>query len=210
MTHWGWYWKVKQKHRPKLLCEQFSLTEINSFDMFKNRELVDLVRSSDDRISFEMPRYNLRAVLMPDDSLSVTYDGGSYIIPVEKKPCNYGGFYYFFRCPQCNERMRKLYCAEGRFLCRKCLKLGYYSQRLRPSRRALVQSVNVKKRLSNKGGSLTEKPVRMWDRTFRGVKEQYLRYDERHFYETNKELRLWYGARIEPYIDDFYCAPFSV
>jgi hypothetical protein len=125
MTHWGWYWKVKRQYTPKGLCQQSSLAEINSFDMFKNKELVCLVRESSDQIALKIPHFDLTAVLMPDDSLSVTYDGGAYLIPVEKKSCNYGGFCHFFHCPQCNARMRKLYCSDGRYLCRKCLKLGY-------------------------------------------------------------------------------------
>jgi hypothetical protein len=209
MTHWGWYWKIKQQHTPKSLCSRFSFSAINSFDMFKNKERVALVRNSDDRVSLEIPRYNLKAVLMPNDSLSVTYNDGSYVIPVEKKPCNYGGFYYFFHCPQCDARMRKLYCSNGKYLCRKCLKLGYYSQRLRPSKRAFVQSIKVKDKLTNRSGSLFKRPVRMKARTFKKLRQRYLKYDKQYHDETGNELRAWYGARVEPHIDGYYSPPFS-
>lgn len=78
MMHWGWYWHTKKQHKPKALCSQF--TEINSFDLFKNQECYELVKASQDRISFEIPRYKLTAKLMDDDSLSVTYNAGSYVI----------------------------------------------------------------------------------------------------------------------------------
>jgi hypothetical protein len=210
MAHWGWYWKIKREYTPKGLCQQSSLFVIDSFSMFKNSELVRLVRQNIDQISLKIPRYNLKAVLMPNDSLSVTYDGGSYVIPVEKRPCNYGGFYYFFRCPQCDARMRNLYCSDGKYLCRKCLKLGYYSQRLRPSQRSLVGGIDIKKQLANRGGTLTKKPIRMREHTFQVLRQRYMMHEKRYYDETNKELRSWYGVRVEPFLEDYYSAPLSV
>lgn len=95
MTHWRWYWKVKRKHKRKALCTWFIFSEIDSFAMFKNQQLVQFVRESADRVSLIIPQYNLQATL-DNDNLHVVYDGGSYVIPVEKKPCNFGGFLSLF------------------------------------------------------------------------------------------------------------------
>lgn len=205
MTHWGWYWKYKKGwYKPKRLCENFWLCEINSFDMFKNKELIQLVRNSPDRISLQVPRYNLTATLMENDSLYVVYNKGSYVIPVERKPCNYGGFYHFFHCPQCDARMRKLYCIDGVYLCRKCAHLGYYSQRLHPSRRYAQMSYKVVNYLKSWGGSLEQKPPMMTQYAFQKLRRKYVKYDEKSFYASHKELESWYGPGILANTDDSY------
>ena len=193
MTHWGWYWKVKKKHKAKPLCSGFWLVEIDSFDMFKNKEGIEWVKNSVDRISFQVPRYNLKARLMDDESLAVEFSGGSYTIPVEKRLCNYGGFYRFFHCPACKRRTRKLYCMQGEYRCRKCAKLGYYTQRLRPSRRNLYMETKVKESIMNRGGSLAEKPPRMHWKTFEKLRDKSEHYNQRYFWASTDELYEWYG-----------------
>jgi len=112
-----------------------------------------------------MPEYNLKATLH-EDHYQVRYSAGSYRIPIEKQPCNYGGFRYFFHCPDCDKRMRILYCKEGKFLCRKCLDLCYFTQTLRPSIRCLKMSRKVKMKLYSMAGSPAEKPPWMKKKTF--------------------------------------------
>lgn len=202
MTHWGWYWKIKKKHTPKELCSWF--WELDSFDMFKNQELVMLVKESKDRICLEILSYNLIASLQDNDSIAVTYNHGSYIIPTEKKPCNFGGYYYFFHCPQCNSRMRKLYCIEGKYLCRKCAKLGYYSQRLRPSERLARKRSEVKKYLKNHAGSLKVKPPYMKHHTFQKLRRKFVKYDEMQFDAACAELRLWHGSKVDLFLDPYH------
>ena len=63
MTHWGWYWKIKKQHSPKALCSSFGFMEIDSFSMFKNKELVRLIREGNDRIALEIPDYKFTATL---------------------------------------------------------------------------------------------------------------------------------------------------
>ncbi|MCK5632870.1 hypothetical protein KAH94_03920, partial [bacterium] len=104
MAHWGWYWKIKLKHKRKCLCS--GLITIDSFKMFKNKMGTRLCKG---KISYQIPKYVLKATLL-DDHYNVTYSDGHYTIPIEKQPCNYGGFRYFFHCPQCDKRMRILYC----------------------------------------------------------------------------------------------------
>lgn len=125
----------------KRLCSWFDV--IDSFEMFKYKEGLEWVKASKDRLCFEVPQYNLKARLTNNFSFNVSCDAGSYMIPTEKKPCNYGGFYHFFRCPQCDKRMRKLYCVQGLYQCRKCASLGYYSQRLRPSQRCSYMQFKI-------------------------------------------------------------------
>ncbi len=202
--NWYWYWRIKKQHIPKSLCSAFWLSEIDSFDMFKHPEAVQLVKESADKLSLSIPRYSLKAFLQDDDSLLVQYSGGSYAIPVEKKSCNYGGFYRFFHCPKCDKRMRKLYCVKGMYLCRKCANLGYYSQRLRPSERCKNASYDIENFLKNRGGSLKQKPPWMKNSTFQKLRRKYVEYDEMAFNATDKELRDWYGERAEYLIGDPY------
>jgi hypothetical protein len=51
-------------------------------------------------------------------------------ISLLETPCHYGGYREWFECPSCKERAGVLYLHEDNFSCRKCLGLGYYSQRM--------------------------------------------------------------------------------
>lgn len=174
--HWGWYWRIKRKHKPKPICEAYKSLELDSFSMFRNySQQVQLIRESAEKCSLYIPRYDLKAYLQDDDSLLVKYNAGTYIIPVEKKSCFYGGYYYFFHCPRCSKRIRKLYCLDGQYLCRKCGNLGYYSQRLKPTDRFLLQeSDKISKRIKDLGGNINSdlKPPRMHKKTFQAYKDR--------------------------------------
>jgi len=194
MTHWGWYWKVKQKHIPRKLCSQ--LTKIDSFKL------------SDKIIGFNIQPLDIRIEVITDH-LKVTYrkrKEHTYNIPIERQPCNYGGFRSFFRCPLCQKRMRFLYFAEHSvFLCRKCLNLGYWSQRLRPSRRYSYMHAKIEDPIKSRGGNLEgEKPSYMHKGTYRVLQAKQRYYDSKHNQAINKELLAWYGARAEPYIEEFF------
>ncbi len=58
-------------------------------------------------------------------------DNLDYEVFLTKTYPNFGGFRYWFRCPSCVKRVRKLYCAPGSryFLCRICQNLTYTSCR---------------------------------------------------------------------------------
>lgn len=61
-----------------------------------------------------------------------------YKTVLEKTQCRYGGFRWWFRCPntKCNKRVRILYCHGDYFVCRKCSGLWYDSQKyIRPDLR---------------------------------------------------------------------------
>lgn len=52
--------------------------------------------------------------------------GEEYVI-LEKSSCGFGGYRYWFLCPQCKQRYRILYLKKS-LICRKCGKLSYASQ----------------------------------------------------------------------------------
>lgn len=201
--NWEWYWRVKKKHTPKKSCSGFWLSEIDSFWMYKSYQIKN-IKESVSKLSLSIPRYELEAYLQDDNSLLVTYTKGSYRIPVERKPCNFGGYYYFFHCPKCDIRMRKLYCLEGQYLCRKCANLGYYSQRLRPSDRCLYMRSKVEKLLHNQSGSLDKKPPWKKQHTFQKIRKKYLDYDEKYFYASQRELIALHNSSIANMLDHHY------
>ncbi len=196
MTHWGWYWKYKNFKPRKALCSWRSFNEIDSFEMFKFKEGLEWVRTSPDKLLFEIfSPYKLKAMLLEDDSLQMECEKGIYRIPVEKKPCNYGGYYRFFHCPHCKRRMRKLYCFQGIYLCRKCANLGYWSQRLTPSRRCIDMAHKIENKLEKKGGTIDRKPPRMKHCTFKKLKSKHFDYrHSKYEYCYMKELASYYPS----------------
>lgn len=170
----------------KSICSLFY--QIDSFDMFRSKEGLEWVKNSKDRLCFKVYPYNVKAVLTDDYSLYVSYNAGFYVIPVEKKPCNYGGFYYFFHCPACNARMRKLYCINGLYLCRYCAKLGYYSQCLNRKDRLLYMAEKIEKYLTNRAGTLNCKPPWMKQYTFQRILNRYIAYEEEHFFAVRQGI----------------------
>ncbi len=189
-THWGWYWKVKKRdHNPKTLCS--SLPSIDSFRLLKERK----------KRTFLVPAYQLTAIL-EKDGYRITYGKkgkSSYTIPFEKQDCNYGGNCYFFRCPLCQRRMRKLYFANGAFLCRKCLNLSYHSQRLRPEDRFGIAKIEIEKYIKRREGDLGLgiKPPRMHRKTFEKLKDRAEFYDAKSGLALYSDLRQWYGSKME-------------
>lgn len=170
MTHWGWYWKIKKQHIPRTLCS--TLVSIDSFKLLQNNNTTS---------GFTVTPLNIRATIK-DDHLQVTYGKRkeiSYSITIDKLTCNFGGFRYFFRCPLCKQRMRLLYFAQNSiFLCRKCLNLGYVSQRLRSNLRYDYMSSKVKEIVKKKGGSLDQykKPPQMHLNSFKQLQDKQYSY----------------------------------
>lgn len=131
----------------------------------------------------------------------------SYMIDVAGMPCNYGDFRYFFKYHLCKKRMRFLYFAENSvFICRESLNLSYKSQRLRPAERYYHMSNKVEELVKGKGGSLESyhEPPRIHAKTFKNLRFKKLYYENKPHQALNQELRLWYGEKAEPYIDQFF------
>lgn len=194
MAHWGWYWKVKKKHVARTSCS--ILSKIDSFKLLHKGA-----------IGFKIEPLNHNAVIV-DDQIRVTYGKhkkSSYSIPIDKQPCNYGGFRYFFKCPLCQQRMRILYFAQkSLFLCRKCLNLGYDTQQLRPSRRYTHTEKKIEALLKDKGGSIYTKPPHMHGKTYKRLMSKLDYYKDKWHQAYNDDLRAWFGAKIEPHIETFF------
>jgi hypothetical protein len=188
MTHWGWYWKVKKKHMARLLCSK--LTTIDSFKMFKNKEFS----------GFRVDPVDINAHLT-DKGLKVSYGqnkGYFYMISVDKQPCQYGGFRYFFKCPLCQMRMRMLYLAEqSLFLCRKCLNLAYKSQKLCPSKRYRYEMDKIEAGLKNRGGNAYKRPKGMRCGTFKTLRDKYRAYSIKEKEALREELLAYYPSHRE-------------
>ena len=184
MTHWGWYWKIKNKaHNPKLLCSDLPI--IDSFALFKAQTTH----------SFRVPGYQLKGI--PEEGKFKVYYGKNnqpaYSIPIEKQKCHYGGYRYYFKCPLCHQRIRKLYFSNGTFLCRKCLNLGYYSQRLRPTKRYQYKCAKIENFITDKGGIMgIKKPPHMKNKTYQKLKEIRCDYQEKSNLALEQELHEWY------------------
>ncbi len=190
MAHWGWYWKIKMKHTPKRQCSGF--IQLDSFALFRNK---DVTKACLKTITYEIPQYNLKITLF-ETLYFVQYDGGSYAIPIETQICNFGGLRYFFHCPQCDKRMRMLYCNNGMFLCRQCLKLGYLSQQLRPTVRCATMAGNIRRYLENRGGSLYKKPVWMKKKTFAALRSKHNDYFEDKYQKALKKEVIEYYPKV--------------
>jgi hypothetical protein len=119
--NWSWYkyWRNKQ-HVPKITCE--NQVCLDSFLLFRQGEA---------QAQFTLPKQAIKGKLY-GLVIKVVTPSLSYSIPIDKQLCHFGGYRYFFRCPNslCNKRMRLLYLSlDGSFLCRQCLNLCYFSQR---------------------------------------------------------------------------------
>lgn len=197
MAHWGWYWKVKEKHVGRKLCSQ--LPSIDSFKLLTSKQFHE----------FNVEPLRVRATLA-GDHLKIRYRNNTHIaytISIDRVPCNYGGYRYYFKCPLCQSRMRKLYFAQQSvILCRKCLNLGYQSQRLRSSKRYDYMAQKISTQIKDKGGDPASyrKPPKMWQRTYELLCTKLHYYQAMENYTANNELLKWYGPKIEPFLDAYY------
>lgn len=174
----------------KRLCSDATLYPIDSFQMYQRSRLEVMLQSSDYH-SLRVPAFDLDAYLQNDYSLLVRYRSGSYIIPVERKPCNFGGCYYFFRCPCCSKRVRKLYCIDGVYQCRSCGDLGYYSQLLPKWRRGLRNIFAIERQLKEQGGSLYRKPPHMQYNTYQRMQLRHTEYEMQYFHDAMHRYISW-------------------
>jgi Zn ribbon nucleic-acid-binding protein len=189
-THWGWFWRIKKNHIARTLCSK--LTSIDSFKLFKNGPTS----------GFKIQPLDIDAT-PTINCLKITYRNRrehSYVIPIERLSCNYGGFRYYFKCPLCKRRMRILYFAEKSiFLCRKCLNLGYESQRLRPTKRYEYMSKKIKKSINDKGGVFDryKKPPHMHTKRHEALHDKEFDYKEKSIQALEKDMLDWFGLVIK-------------
>jgi hypothetical protein len=103
-----------------------------------------------------------------------------------------------------SKEITEIFTLHSIFLCRKCLNLSYLSQRLRPTHRYSNMSKKIKEQIENKGGDLYKKPCGMQNTNYQKLRNKHFYYESKSNQATNQDLREWYGAKIEPYLDDFF------
>lgn len=66
-------------------------------------------------------------------TLDYSYRGKDYRykVAVTKTACHYGGYRYWWLCPNCSKRVGVLYCA-GVYVCRHCIGALYRTQLMQP------------------------------------------------------------------------------
>ena len=85
--------------------------------------------------------------------LAYSYCGKDYQykIRLDKTPCHYGNYRYWFICPHCGKRAGVLYCA-GAFVCRHCLNANYATQLMQPIDKLFRKVEKIRHRLQWQAG----------------------------------------------------------
>ena len=96
-------------------------------------------------------------------------------VPILRVACPFGGTRPYFLCPgvvngvPCARRVAKLFAAGRWFLCRRCYRLAYASQRETPLDRTLRRANKIRQRLGGEAGlaaRFPDRPKGMWRRTY--------------------------------------------
>ena len=96
-------------------------------------------------------------------------------ILLDRTPCNYGGYRFWFLCPHCYRRVAVLYGAGKYFLCRHCHGLTYSSQQENLADRLMRKSRKIRKRLgggNNLFAPFPFKPKNMHWETYHRLRDQ--------------------------------------
>ena len=97
---------------------------------------------------------DFRPLISPlDGSLSVSYewsDGDTYIINLCTTRLVSGGLRYWYVCPACDQRVRKLYATETdrNFVCRSCRGARYFCQYRKGYMDQMAHLIGTQDRLS--------------------------------------------------------------
>lgn len=83
----------------------------------KNKTSIGVIKANDNEITLTY------TITKNEEKTKVKYD-----IEIEFTPCNYGGERAWFLCPECEDRVSKLYLKNGYFKCRRCHELNYILQ----------------------------------------------------------------------------------
>jgi hypothetical protein len=104
----------------------------------------EAIDDGDDRVTALRLLYTISTRGM-DDSRHVDYE-----IALEWTSCNFGGEHPWFRCPECYDRVGKLYVSQSRdtYVCRECEGLLYESQTYTPATMEAIERLeNARTRL---------------------------------------------------------------
>ena len=105
----------------------------------------------------------------------------SYSIRLDKTPCNYGGYRYWFRCPSCSKRVSVLYCA-GTYVCRHYIGANYHSQLQTKTDRIYSKLNALRDRLGWSVGIINgigSKPRYMHHSTYERLINEYERLEQK-------------------------------
>ena len=85
--------------------------------------------------------------------LAYSYCGKDYQykIRLDKTPCHYGNYRYWFICPHCGKRVGVLYCA-GLYVCRHCIGANYATQLMQPIDKLFSKVEKIRHRLQWQAG----------------------------------------------------------
>lgn len=109
-----------------------------------------------------------------------------YRVGLDYTECHFGGYRVWFNCPDCSERVGKLYIPPGgyRFSCRECLGLGYESSRVSGTAlkvhelryRRAFEKADRNNRRPHPGGVTRppEKPKGMHESTFEELRSEVI------------------------------------
>lgn len=133
----------------------------------------------------------LKQVDIPILKLSYIYAKKQYeyTVSIDKTPCNYGGYRYWFICPKCQKRVGVLYENDS-FVCRHCIKANYATQLMQPKDRAIKRMNDIRTKLGWQRGivhGIEEKPKHMQMKTFNKLVTEYLAL-ESYVYERFSKL----------------------
>jgi hypothetical protein len=88
---------------------------------------------------------------------------------------HFGGVRRFWQCPLCKGGARKLYDCDGRFACKRCLRLAHRSQRQKTWARALARAAKIRSYLasnSSPADPFPERPKRMRRAVYDGLRAE--------------------------------------
>ena len=94
-------------------------------------------------------------------------------IQLRGRPCRFGGQREYFACPRCCRAAEVLYLARGRFLCRKCARVGYSIENLAKQWRADRRRRELEEQLNEDGS----RPARMRWATYNLLCDRIEAYD---------------------------------
>ena len=100
-------------------------------------------------------------------------------IQISKTPCNYGGYRYWFICPDCHKRVGVLY-RQSNYKCRHCLGVNYQSQLQQPDTRLFARLNALRARLGWYGGIVHghgPKPKGMHTATYNRLLGEYVKLE---------------------------------
>lgn len=142
-------------------------------------------KSLDDYFQLPIKELKNRGIVNIDTSIVyIPYkrEGEEYkqAVKINKTPCNYGGFRYWFICPKCNNRVAKLY-RNGIFVCRKCIGVNYKCQLKQPRDREFKRLNALRDRLGWEGGivnGIGSKPKGMHLKTYIRLLVEYIKLED--------------------------------